>query len=63
MFIHKLEGPWLKHPFWKTKFVIDDPETLADLRDSDIEAVVIDVSRGCDVKPRIWATASSSSPP
>lgn len=62
MFIHKLEGPWLKHPFWKTKFVIDDPETLADLRDSDIEAVVIDVSRGCDVKPRIWATATPAAP-
>lgn len=63
MFIHKLEGPWLKHPFWKTKFVIDDPETLADLRDSDIEAVVIDVSRGCDVKPRIWTSSPPAAPP
>lgn len=63
MFIHKLEGPWLKHPFWRTKFVIDDPETLADLRDSEIEAVVIDVSRGCDVKPRIWTSSTPTAPP
>ena len=54
MFIHKLEGSWLKHPFWKTKFVIEDFETLADLRDSEIEAVIIDVSRGCDIKPHMW---------
>jgi len=49
MFVHKLEGSWLKHPFWKTKFVLDDAETLEDLRDADIDAVVIDVSKGRDV--------------
>jgi len=52
MFVHKLEGSWFKHPFWKTKFVLDDPETLEDLRDADIDAVVIDVSKGCDVLVR-----------
>lgn len=61
MFIHKLEGPWLKHPFWKTKFVIDDPDTLSDLRDSDIEALVIDVSRGRDVAS--FTPAWPASPP
>jgi len=49
MFIHKLEGSWLKHPFWKTRFVITDPDKLADLRDADIDAVVIDVAKGRDV--------------
>lgn len=62
MFIHKLEGPWLKHPFWRKKFVIDDPETLADLRDSEIEAVIIDISRGCDLKPRIWTSSAPLTP-
>lgn len=51
MFVHKLEGPWLKHPFWKAKFVIEDPETLADLREAEIDAVVIDLSKGRDVNP------------
>ena len=51
MFVHKLEGSWLKHPFWKSRFLLDDPETLADLRDADIRGVVIDVSKGRDVAP------------
>ena len=49
MFVHKLEGSWFKHPFWKSKFILDDPGTLDDLRDADIDAVVIDISKGCDV--------------
>lgn len=52
MFVHKLEGSWLKHPFWKTKFVLDDAGTLEDLRDADIDAVVIDISKGRDVLVR-----------
>ncbi|MEN9931696.1 MAG: hypothetical protein RIS17_269, partial [Pseudomonadota bacterium] len=62
MFIHKLEGPWLKHPFWKTKFVINDPETLADLRNSDIEAVVIDISRGRDISVDARPVAAPAGP-
>lgn len=51
MFIHKLEGSWLKHPFWKTKFVLQDSESLTDLREAEIDAVVIDISKGRDVNP------------
>lgn len=50
MFIHKLEGNWLKHPFWKSRFLLEDPATLEDLRQSEIDAVVIDVSKGRDVE-------------
>ncbi len=57
MFIHKLEGAWLKHPFWKTKFVIEDPDTLADLRDAEIDSVVIDIAKGRDVSPPPLAAA------
>ena len=49
MFVHKLEGSWLKHPFWKTKFVLSDVGTLQDLRDADIDGVIIDISKGKDV--------------
>ncbi len=49
MYIHKLEGPWLKHPFWKTKFLLTDAGQLADLHASDLDAVVIDVEKGDDV--------------
>ncbi|WP_070098714.1 HD-GYP domain-containing protein [Sphingobium sp. SYK-6] len=49
MFIHKLEGSWLKHPFWRTKFLLDDPQVLADLRASEVEGVLIDIEKGADV--------------
>lgn len=51
MFIHKLEGSWFKHPFWKTKFVLEDEDTLAELRCSDVPAVIIDTDRGLDLRP------------
>ncbi|MFN4222292.1 MAG: DUF3391 domain-containing protein, partial [Novosphingobium meiothermophilum] len=28
MFIHKLEGSWFSHPFWKRRFLLDDPDML-----------------------------------
>ena len=49
MYIHKLEGNWLKHPFWRTKFLLTDAQTLADLRASEVEGVLIDVEKGEDV--------------
>lgn len=59
MFVHKMEGSWFSHPFWKSKFVIDDPAKLDALRDSDLDGVVIDTSKGKDIAanpaPRIVA--------
>ena len=49
MFIHALEGPWLSHPFWKTKFVLRDPADLQALHESGVPAVWIDSGRGLDV--------------
>lgn len=51
MFIHKLEGSWFKHPFWKAKFLLEDPQTLDVLQDSEVESVIIDTERGLDVRP------------
>lgn len=52
MFIHKLDGSWFDHPFWKSRFLIEDPENLRDLRSSGVAAVFIDTSKGGDVAPR-----------
>ncbi|WP_250890221.1 HD-GYP domain-containing protein [Sphingobium nicotianae] len=52
MFIHKLDGNWLKHPFWRTKFLLTDEQILADLRASDVDGVYIDVEKGEDVGAR-----------
>lgn len=48
MFIHKLEGSWLKHPFWRNKFLLTDPAILADLKASEVEGVLIDLDKGGD---------------
>ena len=32
MFIHSLEGSWLQHPFWRSSFLLEDPDQLAELR-------------------------------
>lgn len=52
MFVHKLEGSWFKHPFWKTKFLLEDPSMLADLQASDVSGVIIDTARGLDLRPK-----------
>lgn len=52
MFVHKLEGSWFKHPFWRSKFVLDDQDTLDELLSSDVPAVIIDTDRGIDMRPR-----------
>ncbi len=51
MFVHKLEGSWFKHPFWKSRFLLQDESMLSDLLASDIAGVVIDISKGYDVRP------------
>lgn len=50
MHIHELKGAWVDHPFWKSKFIIDNPKDLAKLQSSVIKEVVIDISKGLDVE-------------
>ena len=49
MHLHALEGAWMDHPFWKTRFVIRDEEQLRKLQDSVIQEVWIDPEKGLDV--------------
>lgn len=49
MFVHRFEGSWFDHPFWRGRFIVADPEKLALIRNSRVQAVVIDTSRGRDL--------------
>ena len=49
MHLHALEGAWMDHPFWKTRFVIRDEEQLRKLQDSVVQEVWIDADKGLDV--------------
>lgn len=49
MHLHELCGPWMDHPFWRTKFVLRDEADLRRIVDSGITEVWIDVDLGLDV--------------
>jgi len=49
MFVHELCGSWMDHPFWKSRFLLEDPADLAALQGSAIRELWIDTSRGLDV--------------
>jgi HD-GYP domain-containing protein (c-di-GMP phosphodiesterase class II) len=46
MHLHALEGPWIEHPFWKTRFVVTDASDLRRLRDSGLLECWIDDELG-----------------
>jgi HD-GYP domain-containing protein (c-di-GMP phosphodiesterase class II) len=58
MHLHKLDGAWLSHPFWRTKFTITDPADLQRLQASEVPFVWIDVAQGLDVADPSTGAAS-----
>ena len=60
MFVQKLEGSWIDHPFWRSAFLLEDPKDLQALRASAITAVWIDVSKGGDVVVEVAATVAAA---
>ncbi len=63
MYLQTLDGPWLSHPFWKTKFVLNEPTDLAMLKGSSVPSVWIDTSKGCDVDPAVEPLEAGSPAP
>ena len=49
MHIHELCGSWIDHPFWRSKFVVTDPEDLRRVRECGITELWIDIAKGLDV--------------
>ncbi|MBU3695627.1 HD-GYP domain-containing protein [Dechloromonas sp.] len=49
MHLQEFCGAWLDHPFWRTKFVLTDPNDLVLVRECPITEVWIDISKGLDV--------------
>ncbi len=46
MYLHKLCGSWMQHPFWRTSFLIRDATQIATIIDSGITEVWIDADKG-----------------
>ncbi len=51
MHLHKLEGSWIDHPFWKSRFVLQSIADLQSVRSSGITECWIDTGLGFDVEP------------
>ena len=49
MFVHGFEESWLKHPFWRNRFLIKDAATLREIQTSGVKQCLIDISQGQDV--------------
>lgn len=56
MHLHAFEGAWVDHPFWRTRFVIQDEATLRKVTDSGVRECWIDVAKGLDVAPAALPT-------
>ncbi|MHA3902323.1 HD-GYP domain-containing protein [Castellaniella sp. WN] len=46
MYIHKLEGDWFRHPFWRGSFLLIRPQELEAIQAAGIRKVWIDTARG-----------------
>jgi HD-GYP domain-containing protein (c-di-GMP phosphodiesterase class II) len=68
MHLHKLEGSWMAHPFWKARFVIDSTADLHQLKGCGLAECWIDTALGLDVaavfegEPSVTAAAAVASP-
>jgi putative nucleotidyltransferase with HDIG domain len=68
MYLHELCGGWLEHPFWKSKFILEDSADLAKLRDSGVTHCWIDLEKGRSnvvplVQPPTTTVLADSAPP
>jgi len=66
MFVETVEGSYLKHSLWKTRFLVKDEETLTRVRTCGAEECWIDVSQGKDIpreKPSAPVTTAASPAP
>ncbi|MEQ7990231.1 HD-GYP domain-containing protein [Xanthomonas hortorum] len=62
MYVYKLLGAWVHHPFWKTSFLVDSDD-VDKIHGSRIEQLVIDTARGLDLETPAAAHAAADAPP
>ena len=59
MYIHKLGGSWLKHPFLRSSFLLTDPEDIKSILQAGIKDVWIDEEKGESFQKSDYLTPSS----
>ena len=49
MYLHEFCGSWMEHPFWRAKFLLNEPADLARIQATAITECWIDTAKGRDV--------------
>ena len=49
MYVKEFCGSWLDHPFWRSHFLLDNPDDLRQIQESTVREVWIDTDKGLDV--------------
>ncbi len=49
MYVQEIPGSWMNHPFWRGSFKLDKQDDLKTLRNSNIDQILIDTSKGHDI--------------
>ncbi|QOT78216.1 HD-GYP domain-containing protein [Cupriavidus basilensis] len=60
MFVARVGGPWLEHPFWRSRFLVSSREQIDQMIASKVEEVWIDLLKGKGVPPPVQLAASGS---
>ncbi|MDR3379336.1 HD-GYP domain-containing protein [Cupriavidus basilensis] len=60
MFVARVGGAWLEHPFWRSRFLVNSQEQIDQMIASKVEEVWIDLLRGKGVPPPVQPAASGS---
>ena len=63
MHLKEFCGSWMDHPFWRTGFVLKDPNDIALILASSIKEVMIDCSLGLDVPVGVDVVSEVESTP
>jgi HD-GYP domain-containing protein (c-di-GMP phosphodiesterase class II) len=45
MYVLKLHGPWLRHPFWRNNFLIDSQQQIDELINGGVSSVTVNVDK------------------
>ena len=51
MYVDKLDGNWLDHPFWKSSFLVKTRKDIEAITQTGIQQLWIDTARGKDLPP------------
>ena len=62
MYVCGFGGPWMDHPFWRTRFVLKSDRDVERIRSSGVPYVVIDDERGLGLPAAPVAPAPPAPP-